>query len=90
MLAAILAGRWARGDVRRFAKFLRDPPAPPALRSYGDLVEILFYCWILIVAAALLFPGEAFLEGLSLGTTLAFTTTSIVYLGCLLGLRPPR
>ncbi|MBM3268971.1 MAG: hypothetical protein FJZ01_15135 [Candidatus Sericytochromatia bacterium] len=88
LLALILAVRWSGGSAWRFVKFLRDPPAPAALRGYGDLVEILCYCWLLVVAASLLAPGEEFLAGLSLGTTLAFTATSIVYLACLLGLRP--
>jgi hypothetical protein len=59
------------------------------LRGYGDLVEILFYCWLLVVVVSLAFPGEIVLESLSLGTTLVTLATSIVYLGCLLGLPPP-
>jgi len=85
VLALALASRHARG-IGQFVRLLRDPPAPAALRGYGDFVEILFYCWLLVFAASLLFPGEAFLEMISLGATLAITCTSIVYFSCLLAL----
>lgn len=85
ILAFALARRLAKGKgVGRFIAVLRNPPAPPLLRGYGDFVEVLFYCWLVVLAASLAFPGEEVLDALSLGVTLTLLATSIVYLTALL------
>lgn len=91
ILAFVLARRLAAGQsLARFIAVLRNPPAPPLLRGYGDVMEVLFYCWLLVLAASLAFPAEEFLEGLSLGVTLTLLAGSIVYLTALLLLPRPR
>jgi hypothetical protein len=84
LLAGILALRHSKGGFAGFIRFLRHPPAPPALVAFGDLVEILVYCWLLVVAVSFLLPGEPVLDGLSLIVTTAMLISSIAYLGCLL------
>ena len=89
VLAGVLAGRHGKGGLGGFIRFLRHPPAPPALVAFGDLVEILVYCWLLVVVVAFVLPGEPLLDALSLIVTSAMLISSIVYLGCLL-LEPKR
>ena len=90
-LAVLLAGRVSRGEgMVRFIAVLRNPPVPPLLRGYGDFVETLFYCWLLVFGAPLVYQGEEVLDALSLGVTLTLLVTSIVYLTALLLSLSPR
>lgn len=85
VLAVILASRVSKGQgLGRFVAVLRNPPAPPLLRGYGDFVEVLFYCWLLVLGVSLAFQGDEVLEALSAGVTLTLLATSIVYLTALL------
>jgi hypothetical protein len=85
ILAVLLAARVSRGQgLGRFVAILRNPPAPPLLRGFGDFVEILFYCWLLVYAVSLAFPREELLDALSTGVTLTLLAASIVYLAALL------
>jgi hypothetical protein len=87
LLVVALAVKLGRGrGVRHLIGVLRDPPAPPALRVYGDFVEIVFWCWLLVLVTAVFWPEEPVLEGLAQGSTLLLTASSVLYLASLLRL----